>query len=340
MKYLTSTLLAAALLPSLALATDVNLVIKSSGATVVPAAVGQTLDYEVWVELSDAANAGLALCCFDLAFDGGALAQADAASGAAQLNFATPLGLCNPAGYGGTPHLGALLQVGGAQNTIKNVFASSPTGTVMPGLAQPGASLLFATGSVTMPANAGTFHLTPSNLIANVIRQGETGTGSFWAVDAAQPGVLGGLTIVVSDCAPVTYCTAKVSSQGCTPTITTSGTPSLSGADDFHLGASNVLNHQFGQLFYGPQGASTPFMGGTLCVSGGLTRTAIQASGGNAGGPDCSGAYDLFASQTFMASQGWTAGQTVYAQYWYRDPFHSDGTGFGLTNAVRFTVCP
>ena len=33
-------------------------------------------------------------------------------------------------------------------------------------------------------------------------------------------------------------------------------------------------------------------------------------------------------------------GDTVDAQVFYRDPMHSDGTGFGLTEAVEFVILP
>jgi hypothetical protein len=33
-------------------------------------------------------------------------------------------------------------------------------------------------------------------------------------------------------------------------------------------------------------------------------------------------------------------GDTVNAQYFYRDPQHSDGSGYGLTEAVEFVVLP
>ena len=120
------------LLPLLAApsaASDLDLRLQAAGgATTVTASPGEALTYEVLGELTDANHQGLAFFAFDLAFDGGALVQADAPTSAAMLNFATPLGLNNPAGFGGTPSQGALLQVGGAQNTINQTFAAAPSG--------------------------------------------------------------------------------------------------------------------------------------------------------------------------------------------------------------------
>lgn len=339
MKKTILTATTALCLTALASASDVNLTILSGGSSQVNAMVGTQVNYEIWAELSDNNNEGLALLCFDLSYDGGALTQADAASGATQLNFATPLGLNNPAGFGGTPSVGALLQVGGAQNTIKNTFAPVPTGTVMTGVAASGAPLLFVSGSLTAPNSSGTYHLNASNLIANAIRLGETGSGEFWAVDQANAGTIGGLTLIVSDCNPVTYCVGKLNSQGCTPGIASSGGATLAGADDFHITASNIVIGKMGLLFYGPGAQSSPFFGGTLCVTPDHQRTALQFSGGAAGSP-CSGSYDYHFTQAEMVSAGMSVGSKFYAQYWYRDPAHMDGTGVGVSNAIEVTVCP
>lgn len=327
-------------LTSLAQASDVNISITSGGSNQVAVTPGATVDYEIRAELTDANNEGLALLCFDLEFDGGALVQAGAATGATQLNFASPLGLNNPAGFGGTPDAGKLLQVGGAQNTIKNSFASQPTGTVITGVGAPGSPVLFVTGSLTAPAAPGSYSLDATNLLANAIRQGETGTGEFWAVDAAGEGAVSGLTIDVIDCAPTLYCSAKVNSQGCTPTIAYSGSPTMSGPDDFHVTASNVINSKWGVLFWGNTPDNTPFQGGTICAGAPLQRMDTQYSFGSTSGNDCSGTYDQHISQGYFNAQAFTVGTQVYAQYFYRDPAHLDGTGFGLSNAIDFTVCP
>jgi hypothetical protein len=296
--------------------------------------------YAVTGELSDAASLGLAMYAFDLAFDGGALPQADAPTSSPTTNFASPLGLNNPTGFGGTPIGGQLIQVGGAQNTIRNSFAPKPSGTVITGVAQPGNRVLLVTGTLTAPAAAGTYHLTVHNLFANVIRAGETGN-PFWAVDAAGVGTLSGLTIVVEDCGPQLYCSAKLNSQGCLPAIGWSGTPTLSGADDFHLTATNAINNQFGLVFWGSAPASVPFMGGLRCVANPVQRTPNQNSGGNTPPPiDCSGGFDFHFSHAYMAAQGLSVGDAVHAQFWFRDPTHPDGTGVGLSNAAAFLICP
>jgi hypothetical protein len=41
-----------------------------------------------------------------------------------------------------------------------------------------------------------------------------------------------------------------------------------------------------------------------------------------------------------MSSFFLTAGTTVFAQFWQRDPGHPDGTGQGLTNGLQFAIAP
>jgi hypothetical protein len=147
-------------------------------------------------ELSDDRNEGLALFCFDLDFDGGPLHAAAAPDSAPMNRFASPLGLSNPDGFGGTRVAGNLLQVGGGQNTINNVFAPQPNGPVVTGIALPGAEQELVVGIVDLPSQPGVYHLRLSNLIANAIREGETGV-PFWRVDALEPGQIDDLIIQV-----------------------------------------------------------------------------------------------------------------------------------------------
>ncbi len=62
--------------------------------------------------------------------------------------------------------------------------------------------------------------------------------------DAASVG--GGRAHLISGgCqAPVRYCTAKVDSQGCLPEIGFTGSPSITGPDDFHVTATNLLSRR------------------------------------------------------------------------------------------------
>jgi len=141
--------------------------------------------------------------------------------------------------------------------------------------------------------------------------------------------------------APLAYCVPKLNSLGCTPAIHSVGAPSLSIADDFVVGATDVLNNQFGILIWGLAPAAIPFGGGTLCIAAPITRTPAQLSGGSPPpANDCSGSYAFHFSHDYMASKGLTAGTTVFGQYWSRDPGYPAPGNIGLTDAIQFTVCP
>lgn len=141
--------------------------------------------------------------------------------------------------------------------------------------------------------------------------------------------------------APTTYCTAKVNSLGCTPAISSAGSPSASHATAFRIRATNVVSSSFGLLIYSKTGADAkPFQGGLLCVASPVLRTALQASGGSPPPKDCTGVF-AFEFNDFIASgkdPGLLAGQPVWTQYWYRDQGSASGTG--LTDGLHFTICP
>ncbi|MDP6763671.1 MAG: hypothetical protein QF903_00505 [Planctomycetota bacterium] len=317
---------------------DLVLSVESGGAHQVTVSPGETVDFTITGVLSDTNNRGLAMFAFDLDFDGGALAQVTNPGTPETLNFASPLGINNPAGYGGTLIGGDLIQVGGAQNTIKQGFAPQPTGTVIVDVGH--SSLLLASGSLTAPASSGVYTLEVENIFANVIRGGTSAADPFWHVVPAG-GQASELEITVVACDASNYCTAKQNSQGCTPAMGSTGTPSLSGPDDFHVTASNMINNANGIMFWGLAPASTPFGGGTLCVSPPIVRTAVQNSGGTpAPTIDCTGSYSHHFSQADMQAAGLGIGNTFYAQQWQRDVTHPDGTGTGLSDGLAVTVCP
>ena len=139
---------------------------------------------------------------------------------------------------------------------------------------------------------------------------------------------------------PFVYCTAKVNSQGCTPLMASSGTPSKSDPNPFTLSAAQVINNKNGILFYGYAPFGLPFQGGTLCVQPPIRRTSVQSSGGNPPPDDCSGTldYDFNALIQSGADPYLSWCRDVYAQYWFRDPASASSTG--LTDAVGFTIRP
>lgn len=139
---------------------------------------------------------------------------------------------------------------------------------------------------------------------------------------------------------PFAYCTAKLNSLGCEPLISWTGSPTLSGADDFHVSASDVLNNKAGLLFWGYAGGAQPFAGGLLCVQPPVIRTPLQNSLGSASTSDCSGSFDTYFSHAYFAAKGVQVGDTLYAQFWSRDPGFAAPQNVSLSNAIEFDVRP
>jgi V8-like Glu-specific endopeptidase len=143
-------------------------------------------------------------------------------------------------------------------------------------------------------------------------------------------------------CIPVasssTYCTAKLNSAGCLPTISSAGSPTTTGgAGTFSINSSAQLSGQNGLLLYGTLPAATPFAGGVLCVGGTLVRTAAQNSGGTVG---CTGSF-TFDMGAWIASgidPSLECGAIVYTQYWARDTGFLPPNNASLTQGLKFTI--
>ncbi len=135
MKRTLVLVLAISLTGAVAQAADLDVTVTADGGSSIDVAPGGTVSYVITAELSDNLNEGLALIGFDLSFDGGDLAQADTPGAGNMLQFVSPQGINNPAGYGGTVISGDLAQVGGGQNTINNDITNAPfpIGTVITG---------------------------------------------------------------------------------------------------------------------------------------------------------------------------------------------------------------
>lgn len=140
--------------------------------------------------------------------------------------------------------------------------------------------------------------------------------------------------------ASTSYCAAKTDSVGCTPSIASTGIPSITSPTPFLVTASGVRNQKAGILFYGFAPNSAPWRGGTLCVQAPIRRTPLQQSGGSPAGDDCTGsfAFDFNAWAQSGADPALAVDVEVFGQYWYRDPQGSFGSG--ISDALRFEVCP
>ncbi len=141
-----------------------------------------------------------------------------------------------------------------------------------------------------------------------------------------------------------TYCTAGTSTNGCVPTLSLSGPPSLSGAP-FLVQASDLEGLKSSLLFYSLTGprvqpwapSSTSF----LCINGPTQRTSARSTGGSAGLCDGSFALDLLlwgAANPSSLGVPFAPGDVFAAQVWYRDPPAPRGTN--LSAAIQITFAP
>lgn len=124
--------------------------------------------------------------------------------------------------------------------------------------------------------------------------------------------------------APTGYCTSKQTSTGSFPQMGYSGTPSQ-GAGNFAVSVVGALGNVNSVVFYGPNAASSPFNGGTLCVGSPLTRgplTKTSAAG------TATFQVDITAAMV---------GTTLRYQWWFRDAGAS--FGIGLSNGLAVTFC-
>jgi hypothetical protein len=145
--------------------------------------------------------------------------------------------------------------------------------------------------------------------------------------------------------APITYCTAGTTTNGCVPTMGSSGSASGTAGSGFLVEATGVEGQKQGILFYGVNGPQASPWGGAstswLCLLGPVQRMYLQNSGGNADLCDGKIAADwnLFVA-SFPGAVGtpFTGGETVWAQGWFRDPPAPRSTN--LTNGLRFIVGP
>ena len=264
---------------------------------------------------------------------------------------------CDITAYG--PDVHALF----ASYTLADCHGGPPTDTWIRGL-QPGHYEATLYGAQCF---------TPGNVITIFVNGGQLGApvsgsynGSFasmtlgrFSFDLTNSDTLGLRTVNTSAgwCAlqltyfefPTAYCTAKVNSLGCLPSISSSGTPSATSSSSFFVYCTNAINQKPGSLIYkvGGSAANLPFAGGTLCIGPTGIRRTIPLTSGGSGLPvhDCSGGFALNMNGFAQGLIGGNPdpallvpGSRVRVQWWGRDQGFAPPDNSLLSDALEYDV--
>ncbi len=168
--------------------------------------------------------------------------------------------------------------------------------------------------------------------------------GSFTSIGGVAAARIAAWSRPSLDC-PGVHCTSSTTSNGCTPTIVGSGSPSASASSGYTLCVSSLESQRQGLMFYGVSGAqAAPWAPGSssfLCVKSPTQRMALQTSAGVGGA--CDGVFfeDFNAYQAAnpgALGQPFASGQRIDCQAWFRDPAAPKTTS--LSNALEFTLGP
>jgi len=125
----------------------------------------------------------------------------------------------------------------------------------------------------------------------------------------------------------IVYCAAGTSTNGCVPTIGSTGVASASASSGFTVTLSNSEGQKAGIFFYGRSGQQQTAWGvgssSFLCVKAPTQRTPVQPLNGTTN--VCNGSYSIDMN-AYMANNAGSlgnprfTGETFDGQFWYRDP--------------------
>ncbi len=134
-----------------------------------------------------------------------------------------------------------------------------------------------------------------------------------------------------SSVAIVSYCTPGTTTNGCLPTMSSSGIPSLAASSGFVVTCNGIEGQKQGLIFYSVTGRSALAWGASssfLCIKSPTQRTSTQNTAGS--NLQCDGSISIDFSSFLTANPGALGGPTSLAplsagnlanfQCWFRDP--------------------
>ncbi len=144
---------------------------------------------------------------------------------------------------------------------------------------------------------------------------------------------------------PENYCTAGISSQGCQPSLTSTGTPSASASSGFVITALPIDAQRTATFFYGIAGRqSLPWATGSssyFCVRAPIQRTPTISTGGTIGSCNGIASFDwnaFAAANPGAVGQPYAFAMMINAQCWFRDPPAPRSTN--LSDGLEFFLQP
>ncbi|MCY3002540.1 MAG: hypothetical protein NTV21_12130, partial [Planctomycetota bacterium] len=186
-----------------------------------------------------------------------------------------------------------------ASGTYAQTFGAWPTGS----------SNIFNTPISSIPVSSGTWTLNVYDWCTGF----DNGSLNAWELCFAGPT------------APVAYCTAGTTTNGCAASISASANPSVSAANACTISVANVEGQKTGLVFYSISGRAGLAWNASsfLCVKAPTQRSGPQSSGGTV--LTCNGTLSLNwnayqAGNPSALGQPWSSGDTVQVQAWFRDP--------------------
>lgn len=136
----------------------------------------------------------------------------------------------------------------------------------------------------------------------------------------------------VCECGASVYCSTSPNSVGPGALISSQGSTSVA-AGNFQLRVDGLPPNAAGLFYFGLNEVQQPFGNGFRCVSGSVSRFAVQNA-------DALGSAVRNVNFAAAPAAGLiVAGSTWRFQMWYRNPA-GGGAGYNLSNALRARFCP